>query len=119
MNSTTSDEQIRQLLDDTKALLSSALAGDTDEIGRQLEMRQQCIDSIKSTGGFGKDRTLSRQSLINEILSCDKKACLEIRKLTQNYGRSFTDYQKKVTGLLQYSKSSYNLSGGQYYDKKD
>lgn len=114
-----SDAQIKELLEHTKALLSAAKKNDSDEIGRQLDSRGQCVDAIKAAGGFGSPRTAVRQSLIDEILLLDGKACHEIRELMNKSSQVVTDYQKKSTGLLKYNNVKYNLMSGQLIDKKD
>lgn len=113
------DTQMKELLEYTKALLSAAQSEECDEIGRLLVKRGRCLDAIKAAGGFGSPRTAERQSIIDEILLFDGKACGEIRELKSKSGLAMTDYQKKSAGLLKYSSAGYNLVSGQLIDKKD
>ncbi len=119
MSAGASDSQLKELLEYTKALLSAAELGNSDEIGRQLESRQLSIETIKSAGGVIGTRSEERQALVNQILSLDKKACLIISKLAKEYGQTASDYQKKAAGLLKYSNDMYNLASGQLVDKRD
>lgn len=119
LNAGASDAQLRELLEDTKALLSAAQKGDPDEIGRQLDKRKPCVDAVKAAGGAGSTRTETRKALIDEILLLDGKACKQIEELVQKCGEMVSDYEKKTMGLLKYNSSKYNLMSGQIIDKKD
>lgn len=119
MNSGASDEQLKELLDDTKALLAAAQSGDSDEIGRQLEKREKSIDAVKAAGGAAGSQTEARKELIREILRTDALAKAEISKLVNKYAKTASDYQKKAAGVLKYSYSKFNFMNGQLIDKKD
>lgn len=119
MSTGASDALLRELLEDTKALLLAAQKSDPDEIGRQLEKRKPCVDAVKAAGGAGSTRTVARKALIDEILFFDGKACEQIAELVKKCGQTVSDYQKKTVGLLKYNDSKYNLMSGQLIDKKD
>jgi hypothetical protein len=114
-----SDEQFRELLDYTKALLFAADAGNVKEIGRQLKKRRRCLDAIRSAGGVGGSNTETRKALLNEIALCDGKASRKISELKKKSGQAMSDYTKKSVGMLKYSKEKNNFLSGQFVDKSD
>lgn len=119
MSTGASDEQLKELLDYTKALLLAANVGDIDEIGRQLEKRRQCLDAIKSAVSVSVPHTETRKALIDELVLLDGKASCKIRELTQESSKTASNYGKKAVGLLKYNKEQYNLMCGQLVDKRD
>ena len=121
MSTEASDGQLKELLDCTRALLSAADIGDVDEIGRQLEMRRQCLDTIKlsDSASASASHTMTRKALIDEIILLDGKASSKIQELTRKSGETASDYRKKTVGLIKYNKEQYNLTNGQLIDKKD
>ncbi len=112
------DKNLEELMEATKALLNAAKGENVDEIGRQIAKRQICIDSLKAGGGISGNRTEAKQSLLDELMPIDREACAAIRDLMQKYGLKALKYKKKVSGLLQYNNSMFNLASGQLIDRR-
>lgn len=119
MNTGANDQQLKDLLEDTKALLAAAQGNDKDEIGRQLDKRQKSVDAVKSAGGIIGPRSDARKALINEILSLDNKACQQIHELTEKSSKAALDQQKKAAGVMKYNYDQYDLISGHMIDKQD
>lgn len=112
------EKLLENLLEATKALYKASVGDDISEIGSQLDKRQKVIDEMRSAGGVGKLHTPPIQSLIDEILTFDKKACSSIRQRSQKLGFEYFQYKQKEVGLLKYNNSKYNLMSGQMFDNK-
>lgn len=106
------------LLKTTKALYNASCGDDIVEIGRKLEDRQKVINRMRAGGAVYKSRTPEIQSLIDEILNFDKKACANIKKLSQELGLECFNFKHKAAGLIKYEKSKYNLMSGQMLDHR-
>lgn len=111
-------KMLESLLEATKALCDASSGDDISEIGRRLDERQKVIDEMKVAGDVFKLHTTEIQSLIDEILSFDKKACSSIEQKSQELGREYSQYKQKAAGLLKYNYSKYNLMSGQMLDNR-
>lgn len=119
MKTEATDELLEALLSQTKAVISAAQDEDIDEIGRLLNIREECLNKLNLSGDVGKTGSSSRRELIDEIKQYDKKACMQINRLAQIAKQEINNYQKKSKGLLKYNYGKYNLSSGQLIDKRD
>lgn len=109
--------KLKELLKTTRGLLNASKGVNIDEIGKQIAQRQICIDALKANGGLSSNRTAAKQSLIDEIMMLDAKACRSIWERKHEVGLQMLEYKKKASGLLHYNSSLYNLASGQLIDR--
>lgn len=120
LNTGASDEQLQELLEDTKLLLAAAQTGDREKIGRELARRQECLDKIIAAGGVVGPRSQEREALIGDILALDKKACRAIRELANKSGNAALSQRRKTAGIMRYSYyQNDDISNVRMIDKRD
>lgn len=111
------DELFKTIKELTKELSDAFEQGNMDEIGRVLTERQNTIDTYDSIVDK-KPLTKDQLQILNDIIDIDKQAYAFADGLVLNIKKKVLLLKKMNVGLLEYSKTKYDVSSGQLVDQK-